>query len=63
MLTAVSRNGWFYFSSSEITEQEIYIYLQLTIKQVATTQSRGTLPLSFAQKILRRESTEKLSKI
>ena len=45
--TAVSRNGWFYFSQPEITQREIYIYLQLSIKQVATTQSRGTLYAIF----------------
>jgi hypothetical protein len=26
--TAVSRNGWFYFSKPEITQPEIYISLQ-----------------------------------
>ena len=27
-ITAVSRNGWFYFSKPEITKREIYISLQ-----------------------------------
>ena len=32
LVTAVSRNGWFYLSQSESTQPENCIYLQLTIK-------------------------------